>query len=109
MTAEDLDALAADVGKKNAEHDGCDVDCEGFQLLQLARGYLSLRLVQADHERQIAALQAAYDDAQAAYLRVCMEKDIIEGSPRPGDVKVSIPNIVYPDGSTFVGYTKGKT
>ncbi len=72
MTAEDLDALAADVGSKRG-HDGCDLECSGRKLVELARGYLSLRLVQADHERQIAALQAAYEDMQSAYLRVCGE------------------------------------
>ena len=72
MTAEDLDALAADVGSKRG-HDGCDLECSGRKLVELARGYLSLRLVQTDHERQIAALQAAFDDMQKAYLRVCGE------------------------------------
>ena len=95
MTAEDLDALAADVGRLAKHHQGCDMECDTRKALELARGYLSLRLVQADHERQIEdlqreraalqvaydahvsqirALQAAYDDMQAAYLRVCGEQ-----------------------------------
>jgi light-regulated signal transduction histidine kinase (bacteriophytochrome) len=69
MTAEDLDALAADVGHCYIDHGGCDMFCKSRRALEIARGYLSLRLVQADHERQIVALQAAYDDVQAALMK----------------------------------------
>ena len=59
---------------------------DGRKILELASGYLSLRLVQADHERQIAAAREGYrclqvEHADRAKQMAALQADFAAENP----------------------------